>query len=151
GLLLAALTLALSASHVCAQGLYEKTPFKADRIALPGPADIQALSVFPTRVQLKGQDDSLQLVVSGALSGGRQQDLTGDVKYEGGDGKIVKVTPAGRIIPLTNGSTQVTAAYGDKKIAVDVKTESCDVHLAINFPNQIVPIFTKLGCNSGGC
>ena len=21
----------------------------------------------------------------------------------------------------------------------------------VNFPNQIVPIFTKLGCNSGGC
>ena len=28
---------------------------------------------------------------------------------------------------------------------------SCDVNLPINFGNQIVPIFTKLGCNSGGC
>ncbi|MGL4552731.1 MAG: DUF1553 domain-containing protein [Gemmataceae bacterium] len=28
---------------------------------------------------------------------------------------------------------------------------SCDVELPINFGNQIVPIFTKLGCNSGGC
>src|SRR5437870_10934364 len=26
-----------------------------------------------------------------------------------------------------------------------------DVNLPINFGNQIVPIFTKLGCNSGGC
>jgi len=24
-------------------------------------------------------------------------------------------------------------------------------NLPINFPNQIVPIFTKLGCNAGGC
>ena len=26
-----------------------------------------------------------------------------------------------------------------------------DANLPINFANQIVPIFTKLGCNSGGC
>src|SRR5262245_64415140 len=26
-----------------------------------------------------------------------------------------------------------------------------DTQLPINFGNQIVPIFTKLGCNSGGC
>src|SRR6266700_2107351 len=26
-----------------------------------------------------------------------------------------------------------------------------DTQLPINFPNQIVPIFTKLGCNSGRC
>ena len=29
--------------------------------------------------------------------------------------------------------------------------EATDVNLPINFGNQIVPIFTKLGCNSGGC
>ena len=29
--------------------------------------------------------------------------------------------------------------------------ERCDENLPINFANQIVPIFTKLGCNCGGC
>ncbi|MGH7226557.1 MAG: DUF1549 domain-containing protein, partial [Gemmataceae bacterium] len=42
-------------------------------------------------------------------------------------------------------------AYGDKVVKVPVATQNCDVNLPINFPNQIVPIFTKLGCNSGGC
>src|SRR5207302_9006889 len=46
---------------------------------------------------------------------------------------------------------QITATYGDKKVSVAVKSESCDVSLPINFTNHIVPIFTKLGCNSGGC
>ncbi len=48
-------------------------------------------------------------------------------------------------------ATEITAAYGDKIVKVPVTTESCDVNLPINFANQIVPIFTKLGCNSGGC
>src|SRR5260370_20010209 len=57
----------------------------------------------------------------------------------------------GRILPLTNGSTSIKATYGDKTVTVSVSTESCAVSLPINFGNQIVPIFTKLGCNGGGC
>jgi len=34
---------------------------------------------------------------------------------------------------------------------VPVKIESVGENLPINFTNHIVPIFTKLGCNSGGC
>ena len=51
----------------------------------------------------------------------------------------------------TNGSTEIKAVYGDKVAKLTVNTDSCDVNLPINFANQIVPIFTKLGCNSGGC
>jgi len=34
---------------------------------------------------------------------------------------------------------------------VPVTCEATEVNLPINFGNQIVPIFSKLGCNSGGC
>src|SRR5205085_9006640 len=44
-----------------------------------------------------------------------------------------------------------TAHYLDKTAKATVTVESMDENLPINFPNQIVPIFTKLGCNSGGC
>src|SRR5437867_2108084 len=48
--------------------------------------------------------------------------------------------------------TAVTAlSYGDRTLKIPVKTEATDANLPINFGNQIVPIFTKLGCNSGGC
>src|SRR5207253_11245265 len=40
---------------------------------------------------------------------------------------------------------------GDKAVKVPVTSVNCDVNLPINFANQIVPIFTKLGCNGGGC
>src|SRR5205085_8231740 len=39
----------------------------------------------------------------------------------------------------------------DKSVKVPITTESCDVNLPINFANDVVPIFTKLGCNAGGC
>ncbi|MCP4811952.1 MAG: DUF1549 domain-containing protein, partial [Planctomycetaceae bacterium] len=34
---------------------------------------------------------------------------------------------------------------------VSVKVTNIAVDLPVNFPNQVVPIFTKFGCNSGGC
>src|SRR5262249_1176297 len=109
------------------------------------------LTAQPTKIALKGRDDAWQLVISAALPGGRLQDLSGDVKYTVANPSVAKVTESGRVLPLANGSTEVTAVYGDKTVKVPVTAESCDVNLPINFPNQIVPIFTKLGCNTGGC
>jgi hypothetical protein len=149
-LLLAGIAVALSATVSSAQ-LYDNKTVKTDQVALPTPADVQTLAVFPAGITLKGLDDSAQLVVTGALAAGKTQDLTGDVKYEIANEKLARVTTAGRIIPLTNGSTEITIRYGDKTAKLTLKTESCDTDLPINFGNQIVPIFTKLGCNGGGC
>src|SRR5262245_49366354 len=151
-LLAAAALLIGSGGHPrAADGLYNKKPVKGDGVALPAPAEVQSLAASPADVTLKGLDDSYQLIVTAALGGGRLQDLSGDVRYEVADAGIVRVTTAGRVLPVANGSTKVTARYGDKQVTVAVKAESCDVSLPINFTNHIVPIFTKLGCNSGGC
>ncbi len=131
--------------------LYDKVDIKDDVVGLPTPAEVQAVSASPAAVKLKGLDDSFQLVVSGKLADGREQDLSGNVTYQVSKEGIVRVTSGGRIMPIANGSVDVVATYGDKKAQITVTAESCDVNLPINFANHIVPIFTKLGCNSGGC
>ncbi|MSQ93994.1 MAG: DUF1553 domain-containing protein [Gemmataceae bacterium] len=143
--------LALIASSGALSAQEAKTPSKSDQVALPAPAEVTTLAVFPASVTLKGLDDSAQLVITGNLNGGKSQDLTGDVKYEIANEKLARISSNGRIIPLANGTTEITIRYGDKTAKLMLKTESCDVDLPINFGNQIVPIFTKLGCNSGGC
>jgi hypothetical protein len=133
----------------------ERTSGKAtessDEFVLPKPADVQSLAHHPTKIDLKGRDDAQQIVLTATLTNGQLQDLTGDVKYEIADSKVARVTSNGRVIPLANGSTEVTATFADKVVKLPVQCSSCDVNLPINFPNQIVPIFTKLGCNGGGC
>jgi hypothetical protein len=151
-LLLAALgALLLPQAQLQSGGLYDKKDVKGDKTALPTAAEVKELAVYPTSVALKGTDTSQQLLITAALAGGRHFDLSGDVKYEVADGKLLRITASGRVIPLANGSTTVTARFGDKSVSVPVTTSSMDENLPINFPNQIVPIFTKLGCNSGGC
>jgi len=129
----------------------EKEPAKLPEATLPKAAEITALEVNLKKVALKGIDDAQQLILTANLAGSRVADLTHDAKYEIEDSKIARVTSTGRVVPLTNGTTSVTIRYAGKVLKVPVSCEYCDVDLPINFGNQIVPIFTKLGCNSGGC
>jgi hypothetical protein len=128
-----------------------KGPAALASVALPKSSEIKSFTIHPAHIALKGLDDAQQLLLTAELVDGRLQDLTGDVKYETADKKVARVTSTGRVLPLANGKTEITATFGDKVVKVPITTASCDVNLPINFPNQIVPIFTKLGCNSGGC
>jgi hypothetical protein len=148
---LAAVLGLLASAPAFAGDLYNNAPASNDGVVLPKPADIQGLAVYPTKVELKGGDSAAQLVLTATLKDGRLQDLSGDVKYTVIDGKTVRVTPSGRVVPQVNGKTEIVASFGDKSIRVPVFAAAIDQDLPINFGNQIVPVFTKLSCNSGGC
>jgi hypothetical protein len=149
--LLALAALTCAGGQLLAGDLYDKTPVPTDQAALPTPAEVRVLEVSPAKIALKGLDDAAQLLLTAHLTGERLQDLTGDVKYEVANSKVARVTTSGQVIPVSNGATEVTVTYGDKVVKVPIAAASCDVNLPINFTNQVIPIFSKLGCNGGGC
>ncbi len=149
--LLACGALIFAVGPVCAGDLYNKEAAPTEQVALPKGADIQAITISPTTIKLHGIDDAQQMILTATLKDGRLQDLTSDATYEVANNKVARVTSGGRVIPVGNGTTEVTAKFDDKVVKISVTAEACDQNLPINFANQIVPIFTKLGCNSGGC
>src|SRR5262249_13242296 len=128
-----------------------KESVQSESVALPNPADVRSLAAYPTAIALKGSDDTRQLVVTASLADGRLQDLSSDVKYAVADARMARVSTTGRVMPLANGGTEITIGYGPWRTKVSVRAEAVGENLPINFGNQIVPIFTKLGCNAGGC
>ena len=126
-------------------------PAHAADAPLPSPGEVRALAIHPAKVALSGADQAAQLVVTAKLADGREVDLTHDVKYAIADGKSAMILGSGRLLPKANGITEVVVTYGDKTARVPLETRSMGENLPLNFTNQIVPIFTKLGCNSGGC
>ena len=117
---------------------------------LPKPADIKAFAVYPDKLTLPGDDASAQLVVTATLADGRVIDLTHDSKFAT-DGKTATVSETGRVLPKANGTGEVVVTFGDKTAKVPVGVEHVGDSRPINFGNRVVPVFTKLGCNSGGC
>lgn len=121
----------------------------ANQPTLPNPADVKKLAIQVDRVRLVGPDDSAQLVVTASLAE-RDQDLTGHVRYTIANPKVVKVTEAGRVIPLGDGVTEITATFGGNSAKIPVTVQSIE-KAPIDFGRQIVPLFTKLGCSGGSC
>jgi hypothetical protein len=147
----AILTFAITCQPLLAIDYDKKAPVQSEPAPLPKPAEVQTLTATPAMITLKGGDATQQLILTATLAGNRLQDLTGDVQYEVSNDKIARVTASGRVFPLASGKTDITIHYGDRQLKVPVEAEQIEENLPINFGNQIVPIFTKLGCNSGGC
>jgi len=120
----------------------------------PGAGTFQSLSVEPPRIAVRGADRTARLVVSGVTSSGEVRDLTREASFEVENPAIVSVAPGGLLSATGDGSTRVRAylaAGSGLEAWADVDATNVARPPPINFPNEIVPIFSKYGCNSGGC
>ncbi|MBN8248712.1 MAG: DUF1549 domain-containing protein, partial [Verrucomicrobia bacterium] len=99
-------------------------------------------------VALRSADARQQLLATGA----GDLDLTGVVAWTVEPPGIASVDAAGRVTPRTDGEATIiarTAAGEEARLRVVVS--GGDQPQPIHFANQIVPVFTKYGCNGGGC
>lgn len=112
----------------------------------------QTIRFEGAQIALRGQDSRHQLLVSRGDEGAPIADVTRSVKLECTPSDLVAIDAQGLVTPLRAGSGTLLATATDGSTA----TASVEVHLnpgedLVNFPNQVVPIFTKFGCNGGGC
>ncbi len=152
---LAALSLALGAA-VWAAAQAASGDDSAALPEIPGLGDPGKLNEVrieqPFSLLLRGRDARQQLVVTGVYSSGQHRDLTTQVAYSVAPAGVVKVDSSGFVTPTGNGRATITArGPGGLTGTCQVEVQQFDELIPINFVDQIVPIFTKLGCNSGGC
>ena len=125
-------------------------PPKPVSLALHFVADDDDTNIAP--LKLRTADARQQLLATARLSNGKLRDWTRSVTYEVSPASIAKVSRNGLVTPLADGAGTVTAKTTEGVIAsLPITIEQVKQHQPINFANQIVPIFTKTGCNGGGC
>ncbi|OAI54709.1 S-layer protein [Planctomycetaceae bacterium SCGC AG-212-F19] len=101
---------------------------------------------------LVGREASQQLLVTGQYATGQVRDLTRRVSYEAVPNDIVAIEATGLVTPLKEGEATITVKSADGLTATTkVRVANLDADVRYHFANQIVPIFTKVGCNTGGC
>jgi hypothetical protein len=124
-------------------------PIVADN---PGSLTSLSFDLGGDELKLAGRDARRQLLVSGNYSTGQTRDLTRSVSYSVEPATIASVDGTGLVLPLAEGQATITAKDSSGPSATVKLTVSHLVNdLPVNFPNQVVPVFTKLSCNSGGC
>ena len=103
-------------------------------------------------LSLRGSEDRRQILVNAVFPDGSTIDFTRAVTYSASPAKIVSVDRDGVVSPISNGTASITARTADGLTAtLGVQASGAQTMSPINFANQIVPIFTKTGCNAGGC
>jgi hypothetical protein len=116
--------------------------------------DLQSLSLDSARgnaIALAGRDSWHQLLVTGTDAHGRQRDVTRFAKFQASPAGIVAVDDTGLVTPLKEGTATLDVSVGGLKASAKVVVSHLVQDLPVSFANQVVPIFTKFGCNAGGC
>lgn len=99
-----------------------------------------------------GSDARRQCLVTEHSVDGRLLDRTDTVLYHAEPADVIEIDKTGFLRPLRDGQATIFAK-DDSGLTAELKIEvqQWAKDPIVNFPNQIVPIFTKAGCNSGGC
>jgi len=102
-------------------------------------------------VTLHGADARQQLVVTRSLGDGSVADQTREAALTAKPSGLVRITD-GLVEPLANGTGVITArTQAGETATIPFEVKAVSSEKPVNFANSIVPLFTKHGCNSGGC
>ena len=122
---------------------------------LPAAASADSFVVTPAKVVLRGNLDRAQLVLTATDANGatnsRSEDLTTKAEYKSAQPEIVTVSPAGALLAQTNGHAVIAVTVGGETRNVEVDVEGIVPEPAVGFTEQVLPILSKAGCNSGAC
>jgi hypothetical protein len=138
---------------LCCTGiLARETPAAPVERVVSLQVQAQGESSTNQELRLRGSDARHQVLVSARHQSGALSDYTRNVTFEVSPASLAAVDKNGIVSPLSNGRGTLGAKTADGITAsIPLSVENAEAPTSINFPNQIVPIFTKNGCNGGGC
>jgi len=120
-------------------------------IATAIPAAGAELKLYPTEIPLSGPRAAQQLLVVEEDAGRTVAERTAEAKYSTADAKVATVDETGLLKPAGDGETTVTASAGGKSAKARVRVTKAKDTTPPSFRNDVLPIMTRAGCNSGAC
>lgn len=102
-------------------------------------------------IVINGLHATHQLVLSAQRSGASDLDVSREATYSTAPEGILAPESDGLIRVLADGEATLTASYQGASISQKVLVTGTGKPSPISFPNDVVPIFSRHGCNSGGC
>ncbi len=122
----------------------------AAKPAAPAGAQLARVEIVPPKFTLSGKGSAQRYLVLGYYANGSMKDLTPSAKVTKTGTGGVRIEN-GKIVAVSNGAATVSAAVGGKTTTMSVTVQNASDPSEWSFANEIVPVLTKAGCNSGGC
>ncbi len=114
------------------------------------PAALRELEVLPSSIPLSSPRASQRLVVEAVFDDGHQEDVTAQAKLSSSNQQVAALD-TGFVRPTADGDATVRASYQGRETAAKVEVKGFTAPFVWSFRNHVLPVMTKMGCNSGPC
>lgn len=112
-------------------------------------AEPTAIVVFPPTVELSTMRDRQGMIVQATFADGSTRDVTGEAEFTL-DQPIANVTH-GELSPVADGNATLTVRTGKLTASVPVTVKRATQADPLRFRTDVMPVFSKVGCNTGKC
>lgn len=109
------------------------------------------IAILPSSILITGPRYSQRLLVEGTFADGHQEELTSRAIVAVSDPTIVKVDKDGVAFPQGDGQAIVTATVQGHRATAPLIVYHYAAPFNWSFRNDVLPVMTKMGCNSGPC
>ena len=138
---------AFGVQGLCAQE--PATPAPAPAPA-PAPTTYKSLVVYPPAIKISAKTDSQHIVAVATRADGITVDVSDQVQWKLENPAVAKLESL-VISPLADGATQLVGAWNGMEARSSVEITQSQTPRTVGFERDVLPIFTKVGCNTGSC
>ena len=117
---------------------------------LGGELRAQKVAVYPPDINLETARDRQSFVVQLTQPDGITRDVTAQAQIAFANPALVKLDKFS-VLPLSDGTTEMSVTHSGQTVKVPVKVVKAKEDRAISFKQDVMPVFMRAGCNSGGC
>ena len=114
-------------------------------LMLPLTALAANLTILPGPVTLDGPESYQQLLAQADL------DLTRTAHWTSSNPAVATVDQTGMVRPISDGEAEITATAETRTATVTVHVKNAHAPHIWSFRNDVIPVMSKVGCNSGAC
>ncbi len=111
----------------------------------------QTLCIEPPVIRLEGRDSRQQLAVSLRSEDGWVRDVTARSRYVLEPRAIATIDAGGIARPRADGHARLRVVFEGCAAEAQVSVERIERGRPIGFRSDVVPLFSKAGCNMGAC
>jgi hypothetical protein len=113
------------------------------------PAKLTALRVAPESIELSTARDRQSIVVQAEYADGSTRDITASATATIDSG--VAAIEEGVVAPMADGTGKLKIAFGGSTVEAPLVVRRATAVEPLRFRDDVVPVFTKAGCNTGKC
>ncbi len=115
------------------------------------PSALTKIEILPASIAIQGPHYGQRLLVEGTFADGHQEDLTSQAAIAISDPKVANVDKNNFALPQSDGHAMITATVQEHRASAPVSVEDYLTASTWSFRNDVLPVMTKVGCNSGAC